>query len=349
MTTRSALKGAAQAGVRMAEGAIDRFRYDILHKGEDADTVILTYAGYRAEGRLILRGRVVESWPRRFDVGDAPLAKLRNMLRLYESDEIPGVPLNVTVAGETHEVITDDEGYFSLLLDHKRDLPAATSWEEAEVTLQELGLTPCPARILAPSKAGGLAVISDIDDTVLETGATSLLKNWKRLLVQTPEEREAVPGAEELYAKLSADGSVPVFYVSSSPWNLYNYLERFMEAHGLPKGPMFLRDYGIDDAKFITGAHTDHKIETVKHLLSLYPERRFLLIGDDGQKDVDVYAAAAEMFPERVAGVFIRDAHGDGVSENHGKALDKLKAAGVEVYFGKTMNEAMAVAEAIGF
>ncbi|NNU15577.1 DUF2183 domain-containing protein [Parvularcula sp. ZS-1/3] len=349
MSARSTLKKIAHKGLNAAESGLDRFRYDVLHKGEDAQTVILPYRGYRSGERLVLRGRVVESWPHRFSIGDSNFAKLRNMLRLYESDELPGVPLEIELAGETHEVITDDEGYFSLLLDDTRPLPERLSWETARVSLSALDLDPVEAEILAPSADEGLAVITDIDDTLLETGATRLLNNWKRLLIETPEEREVVPGAQELFSTLTGGGDVPVFYVSSSPWNLYGYLTRFMEANGLPKGPKFLRDYGIDDVKFITGAHTDHKSEAVKHLLSLYPRRRFLLVGDDGQKDIDVYAKAAEMFPERIAGVFIRDVEGN---HRHGEKKAKLAAMedrAVRVFVGTSFEQAVPFAEELGF
>lgn len=347
MSRRTALKNVAQSGIRAAEKAVDRVRYDVLHRGEDAQTVIVPYAGYRTGKRLVLRGRVVESWPRRFDVGDSKFAKLRNMFHLYESDEVPGLPLTVTVDGKAHEVVTDDEGYFALLLDDDRPLPDETRWETATVSFEDWDGEE-KASILAPAKGEGLAVITDIDDTVLETGATDLLRNWKRLLIDTPDERDAVPGAANLFAEISEDGSVPVFYVSSSPWNLYGYLERFLKSNALPKGPMFLRDYGIDDVKFITGAHTDHKIEAAKHLLAMYPDRKFLLVGDDGQKDVDVYAEAAGLFPDRVLGIFIRDAHGDGKTASHTEKIAALREKGVRVYFGKTLEEAVPVIRELG-
>jgi phosphatidate phosphatase APP1 len=213
-------------------------------------------------------------------------------------------------------------------------------------------MPPVSGEILVPGRETRLAIISDIDDTIIETGATNFLKNWRRILVETPQERLAVPGAAELYRMLTGlDGSMvnPVFYVSSSPWNLYSYLEAFLRHNHMPRGPMFLRDYGIDDLKFIASPHTEHKIAAVETVLGFYPDMRFLLIGDSGQKDIEVYAHAAKAFPERIAGVFIRDVHGTGPSDLHKPALDTLRSKGLGVYFGETMEGAADLARELGF
>ena len=93
---------------------------------------------------------------------------------------------------------------------------------------------------MAPGRHGKLAVVSDIDDTIIETGAGNLRANWRRVFAEMPGEREVVPGSVEFYARLGG-GHVgeqgpatrrPFFYVSSSPWNLFDYLVAFQKAHG---------------------------------------------------------------------------------------------------------------------
>ena len=98
--------------------------------------------------------------------------------------------------------------------------------------------------------------------------------------------------------------------MSSSPWNLYGFIAEFMELHDIPHGPMFLKDYGIDRAHLGGKGHQEHKLAAIEELLSFYTDRRFLLIGDNGQQDVSIYAAVVQRYRERVAAVFIRDVDG---------------------------------------
>jgi phosphatidate phosphatase APP1 len=352
MSARPHLKDFTRKGIAAAERSLDRFRYDILgKKEEETEPHILAYYGYRTDKRLILKGRLVESWPGHANVSDASFAKVRNMLRLYESDELPGETVEIEVMGQTHRLESDQEGYFTLDIAIDRPLPERTEWEKAELRAPGLSAATVVAEILAPGRHVRRAVISDIVDTVLETGVSNFLANWRRILMELPEERIVVKGAPDLYNMLhGGEGErAPIFYVSSSPWNLFSYLARFMQKKHLPQGPMFLKDYGVDDAKFIAAPHTEHKIEAVRHILELYPQMQFLCIGDDGEKDVDVYAEASREHPERVIGVFVRDVHGTGRSPRHKKALAELESRGIKVYFGQTLGEATPIAESLGF
>jgi phosphatidate phosphatase APP1 len=99
----------------------------------------------------------------------------------------------------------------------------------------------------------------------------------------------------------------PVFYVSSSPWNLYDLLVDFLTLKGLPKGPLLLRDLGLDRQKFIKSGHGTHKIAQVDRLFEMYPDLPFILIGDSGQHDPEIYKQVVERDPDRVLAIYIRD------------------------------------------
>ena len=347
---RTTLADTALRALAGAEKTLDRIRY---RGGPPATVQVLPYAGYRNERALYLSGRVIEG-RRRVTRGDGTLSKMRTMLDLYESDEVPGVRLQATYDGHAREVVTDDEGYFTLdLTELGKPLPERTTWEEARVrvigvqTDEDAYVVP----ILAPGTSHDLAIVSDIDDTVIETGATNFLKNWRRVLAERPKDRLVVPGAPDLYRMLAVHEGAPVnpvFYVSSSPWNLYGFLARFMELNGIPRGPMFLKDYGLTENSLLGKGHIEHKIEAIERLLLFYPDYRFLLIGDDGQKDPAVFAKVVDDVPGRVAGVFVRDVHGDGKDGKNGEHLRAIEAAGVPVYLGATMEGAQAAAAELG-
>jgi phosphatidate phosphatase APP1 len=137
----------------------------------------------------------------------------------------------------------------------------------------------------------------------------------------------------------------PFFYVSSSPWNLYGFIAEFMEMNGIPHGPMFLKDYGIDRTQFIRKSHEAHKLEAIENVLGLYPQLRFLLIGDNGQRDVSVYAQVVRDFRDRVAAVFIRDVDGSCRSGPEGELLQEIEASGVRTFCGSGFEDAASVVE----
>ena len=185
---------------------------------------------------------------------------------------------------------------------------------------------------------------------MIETGATDFVKNWRRVLVEQPEDRLAVPGAATLYKTIAEDHVAPArpfFYVSSSPWNLYGFITEFMELNGIPHGPMFLKDYGIDREKLIHTAHDTHKLEAIETVLSFYPGLRFLLIGDNGQKDVEIYARAVKDYGPRVAGVFIRDVSGTCREGAKAELLKGIEAAGIPTFCGAGFGDAVAVVKSL--
>lgn len=315
---------------------------------------ILTYAGYRNETEARLSGRIVE-YRQPLDPGTGTISRLRAMLAIYESDEVPGVRIAAEGYGGHFETRTDGEGYFTFRIPLSgRALPVRTGWEEVTLSLpdRESDQRRVTAPVLAPGREMRLGIISDIDDTVVETGATNFLKNWRRVLLHRPADRLAVPGASKLYRMLVVDHDAPrrpVFYVSSSPWNLHGFITEFMELNDIPHGPMFLRDYGIGRDMFIAGAHDDHKLQAIERILAFYPDFRFLLIGDNGQQDVAIYAAVVRDFPRNVAGVFIRDVSGTCRAGATGQHLSDIEAAGVPVYCGAGFNDALELVDDVGF
>ncbi|MFB9047272.1 App1 family protein [Sphingobium indicum] len=338
---------AAAAGL---ESDIDRFG-DVLFRndGPAGKVRMLTYAGYRNAHELRISGRVVR-YREPLDAGDGTLSRLRAMMAIYNSEEVPGVRVRCHAFSGTAETRSDEEGYFSFTLPIDRPLPDATRWESATLSTpeQEAQSDSIAVPVMAPAADEHWGVISDIDDTIIETGATNFVKNWRRVLVDQPDDRLAVPGAAKLYQMIAHDHQAPVrpfFYVSSSPWNLYGFIAEFMELNGIPHGPMFLADYGIDREKLLKVAHDTHKLAAIEAILSFYPQLRFLLIGDNGQHDVEIYARAVRDFPGRMAAVFIRDVEGSCKQGTKASLLNGIEADGIPVYCGSGFHDALTAAK----
>jgi phosphatidate phosphatase APP1 len=153
-----------------------------------------------------------------------------------------------------------------------------------------------------PSATARFGVISDIDDTVIMSGVTRKASMLLRLAVSSARTRKPFKGVAAFYRGLHA-GTNPFFYVSKSPWNLYEPLVEFFERQRLPMGPLLLRDYG---RQMIFARGTSHKAVEIDRILGIYPELKFILIGDSGEHDPEIYSEVVRTHPDRVRAIYIR-------------------------------------------
>ncbi len=337
---------------------------------------IQPFFGYRSRSRLVLSARALRSTKPGFDSAGRVRA-IRTMLSQFASREAPGVEVVLELEGPDRtllrkQAVSDGDGFvhFDLLLEPELDLPVHPVWEAVTLRWRNRDGEQCvEAHVLVPGTEGRLAVISDIDDTIIETGITggvrSIVRNWRRILAELPDQRIAVPGADTFYGALGG-GEVlpprevragkrarathrPFFYVSSSPWNLFSYLVAFKRVKGLPLGPLLLRNWGFDRATLGSSGHGAHKRHQIDAILAMYPDLRFALIGDDTQGDLPAYASAVEHYPDRVAAVFIRTTAGQPFSPEELAARATIEASGVPLWLGDSWESGQDFLRAIGF
>ena len=190
-------------------------------------------------------------------------------------------------------------------------------WATADLELllaSESPLEPCTtqAKILIPPSSSDYGVISDIDDTIVQTGATNLINTLRTIFFKDASARLPVPGFSLFYRSLhngiSGMSRNPLFYVSSSPWNLYDLLFDFIKLHEIPLDPvLLLRDYDITREDVFLSGHTRHKLKYIQIILDMYPAMPFILIGDNGQDDPEVYAQIDQQYPDRIMAIYFRE------------------------------------------
>ncbi len=311
MSERSNERTWLHSAVVWLERIFDRLRRRVggLFIRRQRPLQVVPYRTYGTTERLEVRGRVLAlRVTPAADVSDSWLRNVRRTVRSFLTYEVPDVPVQVTRGGEQAIGRSDEEGYFTI------DLPiqGAIGWTQATVTVQRA--SPAQAEVLVPSKSSHYLVISDIDDTLLPSGATRTATLIRTTLLGNAFTRVPFPGIVDFYSALVAgrdgDGNNPIFYVSSSPWNLYSFLTAFFAAHGLPVGPVMLRDLGVDAQTFIHGSHEDHKLAEIRRILDTYPWLPAVLIGDSGQRDPEIYTAVAAEYPGRVLAIYLRDVGG---------------------------------------
>lgn len=319
------LKATLTRALWIIERRVDR----ILPSTLPETAAIEPYFGYGTPDGIVLRGRVHEKVRRsRPRPGQSRVANAGQMFSLFATNEIAGA--RIAVDDPSQEVVADEEGYFTLKIPQR---PAQSGWIEVAARIPEMPGSETLLPAFVPLPEATLGVISDIDDTMMHTGAFSLARTLWTTFTGSALTRRVFPDAVELVERLH-DGRNPVFYVSSSPWNLHSFLVDVFTRAGLVRGPMFLRDLGIGETQLITNSHGDHKGAAIDTVMAANPGLPFVLIGDTGQHDAEVYLHAAQRHPGRVRRIILR-APGPGADEDDKRFATEAAALGIDVSMGR--------------
>ena len=158
----------------------------------------------------------------------------------------------------------------------------------------------------------GVSVITDIDDTIKESQVDRRQELLRNTFIRP---FKAIPGMQSLYKSWHEQGML-FHYISSSPWQLYRPLSSFLREAGFPEGSYHLRPLRLRDPAVLTliGGRKRLKKKAIRGLIRNYPHRRFLLVGDSGEKDPEIYGSVARKHPGQIAGIFIRVMPGQRVA-----------------------------------
>ncbi len=303
------------------ETEFDRLKYSLKQRLGGFDPIkIVPYTGYGNRTRVFLQGRVLEDQdiPRATD-NDTLWENLLNTYKRMESDEIPLARLVARSEGVAKEIQADEEGQFEVWLEFDDPLPEDRRWQPVNYELlspespKQKETVRAEGRAFIPPSDADYGVISDIDDTVIEMNVGDLLRAARTVFLGNARTRLPFPGVAALYRAFHAGSEErvkqnPLFYVSSSPWNLYDLLVDFFRLHDIPNGPVLaLRNYGITEDEILPLNNRPYKTEAVRRILDLYPDLRFILIGDSSQEDPEIYTDIVDLYPDRILAVYIRD------------------------------------------
>jgi phosphatidate phosphatase APP1 len=231
-------------------------------------------------------------------------AVLKASLSRFLTAEAAHTPVIVRLPGTATTVRADRDGYIDTIVDLPQMDPG---WHEIDLALPDGHAVRAPLLVVDPSVDIGL--VSDVDDTILETGITRGLEFLRITLLADVSERTPMPGAAALYRALvtGPDGrDRPVFYLSTSPWNLHETLLEFIALRHFPKGPLLLTDWGPGHGNLFRIGAREHKLGLIRQLLTDHPGLSLVLIGDTGQADPEIYAAVAGESPDRIRAIYVR-------------------------------------------
>ncbi|MBU2922787.1 DUF2183 domain-containing protein [Winogradskyella psychrotolerans] len=281
---------------------------------------IIAFQSYGTDSHFYARGRALEDESIDLEANNT-WQLIVNSWKRFGTDEIKHVGLDLKLPNNNIlKATTDRKGYFwvEANLENLKSLTNDEGWLSFELSYNDVNIKRSiqnqnrfPGELLIPSSKAKFGVASDIDDTILHTGVVSLLK-WRLIynsIFKSAKSRIPLEGSVEFFHKLhrgsSGDNANPIFYVSHSPWNLYRYLELFLKQNDFPKGPILLRSVSEALKKKELG-DKPQKQKEILNLLKTYPDLPFILIGDSGEHDPDIYIEVAEKFPNRILAIYLR-------------------------------------------
>lgn len=316
--------------------------------GTQIPIAIDAYLGYGRINHIFLLGRVLKYRYISNSPTDSGWRTMMNNFKRLNTKEIRGARLEITIQHNKFEVETDAEGFFKLDVPLNTPLPLNNScWIQANVLLTQIpwkeAKVKTQADVQIPIKNATFGIISDIDDTILKTDLSSLMKMkaFYITMFKNVARRQTFSDLAAFYQALQkgyeGDTINPFFYVSKSPWNLYDFLIDFIALNDLPKGPLLLRDYGLP-AEVPPKDYKGHKHTHIEKILNTYPELPFILIGDSGENDTKLYLQVAQDYPGRIASIYIRDVNHKRKAKKTNKLIEKAEET--EILMVKTYREA---------
>ncbi|QHT55760.1 DUF2183 domain-containing protein [Cellulomonas sp. H30R-01] len=320
------------------EDAFDRaVAHQMRHRGWTVR--IEPFAGYGAPGWVRVMARTLLAPPElpdrelpgagadaHIDAAEPPSTR---GWRSFATAQVAGVTLRVRAGGHEHSVVSDRGGY----LDVRLESDLAPGWHHVELTTEDGASAQAPVLVIDPAVRVGL--VSDIDDTVMVTRLPRPLVAAWNVLVRNEDAREPVPGMAELYAELRRrHPGMPVVYLSTGAWNAAPAISRFLKRHGYPAGPLLLTDWGPTNTGWFRSGPA-HKVTQLRRLVHELPDVRWVLVGDDGQRDPEIYAGAATHHPDHVRAILLRQltfsehvlAHGLPAPTPESRAAERAAAA----------------------
>ncbi|MFS0867557.1 App1 family protein [Microbacterium sp. 179-B 1A2 NHS] len=291
-------------------------------RGRGQRPTVAAFPGYGSTEWVRVLGRVlIPPKTKRRERGD--YAGVRGW-RSFASVPIAHADVTVTIAGTSHDVAADGGGVIDIVL--PASLPAG--WQT--ITMSVEGSDPVEARVFIVGRDVRFGVVSDIDDTVMVTALPRpLLAAWNSFVLNE-HARQPVPGMAVLLERLIRDNpGSPILYLSTGAWNVAPTLVRFQRRHLFPSGAMLLTDWGPTHDRWFRSGKA-HKAANLRRLADEFPGIRWLLVGDDGQHDDQIYTAFTAEHPEQVAAVAIRRlSPAEAVLAGGRTAVDDHTAAGV--------------------
>jgi phosphatidate phosphatase APP1 len=317
--------------------------------------LVKVYNGYGSSEKIIVFGHVLKLSPMmRKTYRQNWIINTFSMLRLFMVEPYKNANLSMEWEGVTSYTQSQDDGFFRFEFLASKELKAG--WHSISVQLEEKKYLSKKihgkGEVYIPFKSS-YVFVSDIDDTFLISYSSSIRKRMYVLLTKNARSRKPFAGVVNHYNLLSSSGqpdceNSPFFYVSSSEWNLYDYIVEFSRENHMPKGVYLLNELKRFSQVWKTGQNKHGaKFFRIVRIVEAYPDRKFILFGDDSQEDPNIYAALVDHFKDKIFAIYIRKVHKYNFKTVQA-IIDKMLASGIHCCYFIHSAEAIAHSKSIG-
>lgn len=312
------------------------------------------YRGYVNDQELVVFGHVFSSLaPDKYEIDRRGYRHVKSVIKMFTISPIKNAEITLHFKDLEVKTRTLDDGYFRFNIPYNQFLESG--WHTYKITcrLNGKGIVE-QGELLKPFKSK-LGIISDIDDTFLISHTHNIFKKLYVILARNINNRKVFDDVVPHYKTLSRAGQEgegsfnSFFYVSSSEWNLYEFILQFARMNELPKAIIKLKKIktGLADFLFTGRGGHDHKFIKIKDIISFYPQLDYVLLGDDSQQDPYLYERICKVFPLNVKAVYIRQ------TKSHQKrkvleVLENLEDMGVATCYFKDSGKAINHSREIG-
>ncbi|TDD93764.1 App1 family protein [Flavobacterium cellulosilyticum] len=316
--------------------------------------ILKLYRGYANEQELIVMGHVFKPTKKNdYTFQKKKLKNASSIISLYQFKTQSNADVYLEYNDTIIHTKTLKDGYFKFCVPLKHDV--GFGWIDYEVSLFHANKKIIAKESYIRPQKGDIGIISDIDDTLLVSYTLNPLKKLYYLLFRNVNTRKIFEDVVPHYQALSRSGRAnseelnAFFYVSSSEWNLYNFIVKFNEIHMLPKAVLLLKDIKSSLTDFLWEKREghNHKFDKIKHILEFYPHLKYVLIGDDSQDDPYLYEAICKIFPVSVEAVYIRKTRKQE-KEKVSLTLKNIESLDVAVCYFSHSSQAIAHSKEIG-
>lgn len=317
-----------------------------IHKNRS----VKNYNGYAYGNQLHAFGHVFENQaPALPAKGSSIFSNLWYLLRCFNVKPAAGVTVLLQNESQNLSDVTEDDGFFSFQWEDARSL--TPGWHEVSAHLPATDAYSS-AKLFVPHTTQ-FAFVSDVDDTILVSHAASPARKLWQLITRSPAKRKLFADVARHYRLLSAAGTTgdcpnPFFYVSSSEWNLYDYLHEVFRLHQLPEGIFLLNQVKRLHQLFKTGTGKhERKLLRIVRIFEALPTQQFVLLGDNAQMDTMIYQMLSEKYPDRIYAVYIRNVRKSKAAATQ-VILNEIAAKNINTCFFTHSSEALAHSEKVG-
>lgn len=317
------------------------------------ELTVKVYHGYGDNEMLLIMGHVFKRSP--FppkSYKNNILKNTRALIKLFMAVPYEHAGVSIQWKGKTLHTTTNENGFFKLEWDSEDKLEPGWHRLNVKATGKNGAVATGEGKLLIP-RTSEYTCISDIDDTFLVSHSSNLAKRLRVLFTKNPQTRKPFENVARHYQLLAGqdenDGMKnPFFYVSSSEWNLYEYIKEFCRTHKLPEGVFLLSTLKRWYELLATGqGKHETKYTRIVRIISTFPDRKYILLGDDTQQDPDIYQKVVDNFPDKILCVYIRQVEKKNYEQTK-ERLQKVITAGVEVKYYKHSADAIAHSKGFG-